>query len=226
MGKIFSYSNIDLVENLGFKNIKISSFDCASTGLLNEIVKRSFDSIIISTGATFNREIKQASEILINSEKEFSMLHCVSIYPTPVDQAHLSRMNYLKRFSKKVGLSDHSNPEKNGNIIPAVALYLGAEIIEKHFTILEKDKTKDGPVSANPSQLEEIVKMAKMPRNELKQFIENNVDDYRILLGMENRDLSDGELLNRDYYQGRFATKRNNGEYHFNWDCYEKRSSK
>ena len=46
-----------------------------------------------------------------------------------------------------------------------------------------------------------------MPRNELKQFIENNVDDYRILLGMENRDLSDGELLNRDYYQGRFATK-------------------
>ena len=102
MTTIFSYSNIDLVENLGFKNIKISSFDCASTGLLNEIVKRSFDSIIISTGATFNREIKQASEILINFEKEFSMLHCVSIYPTPVDQAHLSRMNYLKRFSKKL----------------------------------------------------------------------------------------------------------------------------
>ena len=37
MTTIFSYSNIDLVENLGLKNVKISSFDCASTGLLNEV---------------------------------------------------------------------------------------------------------------------------------------------------------------------------------------------
>ncbi len=218
MTTIFSYSNIDLVEKLGFKKVKISSFDCASTGLLKEIVKRSFESIIISTGATFNREINQASQILKDSGKEYSMLHCVSIYPTPIEHAHLSRMNYLKKFSKKVGLSDHSNPEESGNIIPAAAIYLGAELIEKHFTILPKDKTKDGPVSVNPLQLKEIVSMKNMPNKELKNIIDLKIKDHEVILGMENRDLSDIELLNRDYYQGRFASKKNNGDYHFNWD--------
>ena len=218
MTTIFSYSNIDLVENLGFKKIKVSSFDCASTKLLKEITSRSFDSIVLSTGATFNREIEKASEILINSGKQYSMLHCVSIYPTPIEQAHLSRMKYLKRFSKTVGLSDHSNPEQNANIIPAVAIYLGAEIIEKHFTILPKDQTKDGPVSANPKQLKELVDLKKLTKNELKKFIDENVNDINVLMGMENRDLSDMELLNRDYYQGRFASKNKSGEYKFNWD--------
>ena len=61
-----------------------------------------------------------------------------------------------------MGLSDHSNPEINKNIVPAVGLYLGVELIEKHFTILNKDKTKDGPVSANPDQLRELVNLSKL----------------------------------------------------------------
>ena len=145
------------------------------------------------------------------------LLHCVSIYPTGIEDANLSRLNYLKRISKNVGLSDHSNPEISKNLIPAVGLYVGVDLIEKHFTILGKDKTKDGPVSANPAQLKELTNLAKGNEKKLKEYIDELVDDIDILLGMENRDMTATELLNRDYYQGRFASKNKEGNYVFNW---------
>ena len=48
--------------------------------------------------------------------------------------------------------------------------------------------------------------------------LEKDISDYKILLGSENRDMTDVALLNRDYYQGRFASKDKDGNYIFNWD--------
>lgn len=217
MTTIFSLSKVNMVEKLGFKMIKISSFDCASHRLIEDISKKNFDHIIVSTGATFNAEIKKTSSILKNTQKKYTMLHCVSIYPTTLENANLLRINYLKKINPNVGLSDHSNPDIYKNIIPAMGMYLGTELIEKHFTILDKDKTKDGPVSANPKQLEELVNLTKLDKKKLMEYVEENTTDYKILLGQENRDMTSTELLNRDYYQGRFASKDSNGNYVYNW---------
>ncbi len=214
---IFSLGKIEMV-NKYFKEVKISSFDCASHKLIKEISNKNFDHIIVSTGATFNREIKKTSEILKSANKSFSLLHCVSIYPTPIEYANITRINYLKNFSSNVGVSDHSNPEINKNIVAAVSFYLGIDVLEKHFTILGKDKTKDGPVSANLGQLKEIVELSKSNKESIKNYIDDNISDYKILLGSENRDMTDVELLNRDYYQGRFASKDKDGNYIFNWE--------
>tara|TARA_B100000787_G_C16170503_1_gene286236 strand:- start:288 stop:1241 length:954 start_codon:yes stop_codon:yes gene_type:complete len=213
---VFSLGKIEMVNKL-FNEVKISSFDCASHKLITEISKKNFDHIIVSTGATFNREIKKTCEILNKANKKFTLLHCVSIYPTPIESANINRVNFLKKFNNRVGISDHSNPEINKNLIPAVAFFLGVDCIEKHFTILDKDKTKDGPVSANPNQLKEIVNLSKSSKEDIKKYIDDNISDYKILLGSENRDMTDVELLNRDYYQGRFATKDKNDKYFFNW---------
>jgi len=214
---IFSLGKINMVSKY-FNEVKISSFDCASHKLIDEVSKKNFEHIIVSTGATFNREIKKTSEILKKANKSFSLLHCVSIYPTPVEQAHISRINYLRRFSSNIGVSDHSNPEINKSIIAAVSFYLGIDVLEKHFTILDKDKTKDGPVSANLKQMREIVNLSNSNKDEIKAYIDENISDYKVLLGSENRDMTDIELLNRDYYQGRFASKNKKGEYIFNWE--------
>ena len=56
-----------------------------------------------------------------------------------------------------------------------------------------------------------------MSRLDLKKYIDENIKDYRTLLGLDNRDLSDEELLNRDYYQGRFVTKKEQ-KHIFNWE--------
>ncbi len=217
MTTIFTLSKIDMVEKLGFKSVKIASFDCASHRLIEEISKRNFDQILVSTGATFNREIKKTARILKSANKKYVLLHCVSIYPTGIEDANLSRIDYLRSMSNNVGLSDHSNPEVSKNLIPATGLYLGVDFIEKHFTILPKDKTKDGPVSANPAQLKELTQLAKLDKDGLRDYIDRNTDDYNILLGLKNRDMTEVELLNRDYYQGRFASKDSNGNHIFNW---------
>lgn len=214
---IFSLGRIEMV-NKYFKEVKISSFDCASHRLIKEISSKNFDHVIVSTGATFNREIQKTSEILKKANKSFSLLHCVSIYPTPIEFANIRRINFLKNFSSSIGVSDHSNPEINKNIVAAVSFYLGIDVLEKHFTILGKDKTKDGPVSANPEQLKEIVELSKSNKENIKNYIDENIPNYEILLGSENRDMTDIELLNRDYYQGRFASKDKDGNYIFNWD--------
>ncbi len=217
MTTIFSLSKIEMIEKLGFQTIKVASFDCASHRLIEEVSKRNFKHIVVSTGATFNREIKETANILKKSNKSHTLLHCVSIYPTGIEDANLSRIHYLRKIAKSVGLSDHSNPDIHKNIIPAVGMYLGVDLIEKHFTILDKDKTKDGPVSANPEQLKELVNLSKLNKQKLMDYIEENTDDYKILLGQENRDMTTTELLNRDYYQGRFASKDSKGNYVFNW---------
>lgn len=215
---IFSLSKIKMISDLKFETVKVASFDCASHRLIEEITKFDFKHIIVSTGATYNREIKETASILRESKKKFTLLHCISIYPTPLEEGHLERINYLKNFSNSVGLSDHSNPEINDNILSAMAITYKIDFIEKHFTILDKNKSKDGPVSVNPSQLRELSNLTKFSKNQLMNYIKDKKTNYEILKGMANRDLSDLELLNRDYYQGRFASKNNKNKIVFNWD--------
>ncbi len=217
MTTLFTRSKIPLVKKMNLDILKIASFDCASHQLIDDLKFTEINEFVISTGATFDSEIIKTAEIMKNNNLKFSFLHCVSIYPTPLNQAHLNRINFLKKLTPEVGLSDHTNPsiDKFKNI--AVGLSMGANIIEKHFTILPKDKTKDGPVSANPDELKNISQLCKMNRSEVNEYIENHVPEKSIMLGDEIRNLSDIELLNRDYYQGRFASKIND-EIIFNWD--------
>tara|TARA_B100000886_G_scaffold22156_1_gene14089 strand:- start:8041 stop:9006 length:966 start_codon:yes stop_codon:yes gene_type:complete len=215
---IFSLSKIKMISELKFETVKIASFDCASHRLIKEITKFDFNHIIVSTGATYDREIEETASILRESKKKFTLLHCISIYPTPLEEGHLERINYLRNFSKSVGLSDHSNPEINDNILSAMAMTYKIDFIEKHFTILDKNKSKDGPVSVNPSQLKELSNLTKLSKNQLTDYVKNKIPNYEILRGMANRDLSDLELLNRDYYQGRFASKNNKNKIVYNWD--------
>lgn len=220
MTTIFTRNKIDLIRKMKLETLKVSSFDCASLQLIDELKSLNLSNLIVSTGATFDREIRKTAELLKKNKVNFSLLHCISIYPTPLEEANLLRLNFLKKFTNSVGISDHSNPKKDHFKIIAAALNMGAQIVEKHFTILAKDKTKDGPVSANPSELKEISNLCKYEKKDLEQYIQNNVPEYEKLLGLEQRELSETELLNRDYYQGRFASKVN-GETIFNWDKRE-----
>ena len=176
-----------------------------------------FDEFIISTGGTYDREIEKTAEIMKKNNLKFSFLHCISIYPTTIEVANLNRINYLKNFTKNVGISDHSNPEIYKYKIIAGSLLLGADIVEKHFTILPKDKTKDGIVSANPDQLKDISKLCKLNKTDIEDYVKENVSEIEEMKGNSKRELSNEELANRDYYQGRFASKID-GKVIFNWD--------
>ena len=96
------------------------------------------------------KEIYEAVKIL--KKNQLKLLHCVSLYPTKIKDANLSRMVALKKYCKNVGFSDHTI----GISASIKAINLGASVIEKHFTY---NNSADGPdhiLSANFTQLKNI----------------------------------------------------------------------
>ncbi len=212
----FSRQDVDEIKNLGFNTVKIASYDCGSFQLLRDI-KKKFKKIIVSTGATYDDEIQKASIIL--KGKDFAFLHCVTIYPTPLKKINLDRINFLKKYSKKVGFSDHSlGYTKNRNLASMAAIYMGAEYIERHITIMDKEKTKDGKVSIKPEDIKTIKEFSKLNKKKQFSYLKKHFDiNLNQLKGKKLRELSEEEILNRDYYRGRFVSKIKKREV-FNWE--------
>jgi len=217
MTTAFTLTGAREVKDMGYEAIKIASYDCASYPLLRE-VKKYWNTIYVSTGATYDSEIEKAVEVLNGTD--FTLLHCLTIYPTPMELLNLKRMNYLRRFTGQVGYSDHSLVETTDLWASKIAIALGATCIERHFTVLEKDQSKDGPVSIKPYQLKELNEFAKLTRFEQMEIINKEYPQWQITLGVPARKLSHAEELNRDYFRGRFANKVN-GNIMYNWEEYE-----
>ena len=83
---------------------------------------------------------------------------------------------------------------------------------------MQSKKTKDGPVSISPKQLKELKKFSKLSNIDQQEYLDNVYPHYMETLGNKNRKLSNEELLNRDYYRGRFANITENGEIFYNWE--------
>lgn len=211
---IFTRQRIPFISKLDMKSVKIASYDCGSLPLIRE-VKEHFEHLYISTGATFDEEIEKTAMEL--KDHEFTFLHCVTIYPTPLNVLNLKRMNDLRNLTPSVGFSDHSLITRDGLNASIIALALGADVVERHFTILKPEETKDGPISINPQQLKELVEFSRLDTEEIMEYIKRKIPNWEIALGQEKRELTHEELLNRDYYKGRFASKVN-GNVIYNWE--------
>ena len=220
MTTIFSRNRIDLIKKMNLDLLKLSSFDCSSHQMISEIISKMKSKLIISTGAAYDREIKQTANIMKAAKKKFILLHCISIYPTTPSVASLSRIKFLKSLTPEVGFSDHSNPDIYSYDLSAIAKTLGATWFERHFTILKKNETKDGVVSVNPKQLLELRKILNKPNKEINKIMKKKYEKNKFyeIIGYPNRELTDEEVLNRDYYKGRFISKTNSKKIVYNWD--------
>ncbi|MBI4508423.1 MAG: N-acetylneuraminate synthase family protein [Deltaproteobacteria bacterium] len=214
MTTIFTRSAAREVKDLGYEAVKIASYDCGSPPLLRDAA-RWWSTVVVSTGATFEEEVAVAARELAGKRAVF--LHCVTRYPNPLDSCHLRRMNWLRRYSPEVGWSDHTSVSKLGIQASQIALALGADWIERHFTILPEDKTKDGPVSISPAQLAQLRSFASLSRRERMRIVADSIPGWAVALGDARRPLSHEEFLNRDYYRGRFAS-RVGGRTVYNWE--------
>jgi N,N'-diacetyllegionaminate synthase len=200
MTTVFATHRLENVKNIGFEWLKIASYDCGSIHLL-EKAKELFPNIIVSTGASYDSEIERCVSILGPALN--GLLHAVTIYPTPLEEMNLARMIWLRKFTPLIGFSDHSRPADTGLTGSKCAILQGAKWVERHFTVLCRDETRDGPVSINPVELKELVDFAQTPceNEELRR-------ESAIVMGQASRDLSIVELSNRDYYRGRFGEVR------------------
>ena len=211
---VFAFSRIKFIASLDWEEIKVASYDCASIPFIKEL-KKYFSHLYISTGATFDEELEKTAETL--KDHPFTLMHCVTIYPTPLEEIHLRRINWLRQFTNSVGFSDHTLVKRDGLKASLAAIFYGADVIERHFTILDRSQTKDGPISINPNELKELVEFSKLKKDEQRKYIEKNIKEIDMMLGKETRELSEEELLNRDYYRGRFASKIDS-RIRYNWE--------
>ena len=216
---VFARHRIPAVGALAWpgKWVKVPSYDCASWPLLRELAEH-FDHFIISTGATYDEEIEKTTALMQELDKDFAFLHCVTSYPNTLPMCNFSRMEWLRQFTPKVGWSDHTKIEDNDIIAAKAAIYLGADYVERHFTILGAGETKDGPVSMTPELLKELVAFRALSKDAQKMHLDEKRPDWEVMLGTPTREMTDVELLNRDYYRGRFASPDGSGGWIYNWE--------
>lgn len=146
---------LELLSRVNVDAVKIASRDVTNIPLL-EALGDLPHRIIVSTGMCTLDELKHAVKVLLKREKRIDILHCLSQYPANYAHINLRSISFLKKeFPHHViGYSDHSI----GIVVPAVAVGLGAEIIEKHITLNHKMKGSDHSASLEPDGLWRVVR--------------------------------------------------------------------
>lgn len=159
-------------------------------------------------------------------KERVTILQCTTEYPTPVEDLNLNTILTLKKeFGTKVGLSDHSR----GILAPALAVALGAEVIEKHFTL---DKEMEGPdhqASLNPIELGEMVKAIRFTEmalgNSDKQISHSEFKNIAIARKslVANKGIQKGEIFDYDNLTIKRPGTGINPMYY--WDYIDKKSN-
>lgn len=152
-----------LLHDIQVNVIKIASGELTNLELIKYIAK-SKTPMIISTGMSKIDEIESVVKIVKKESCPFMLLHTTSSYPTPPNEANLFTISFLnKKFGVPVGFSDHTL----GIDACLAAIPLGACLIEKHFTLNKNFEGPDQKLSANESELKELVLKAKL----IKKFL-------------------------------------------------------
>ena len=181
--------------------VKIGSGEVTNTPYLRTIASYQ-KPVILSTGMSTLAQVAEAYDTLLNAgAPSVSLLHCTTNYPCPYNEVNLRAMQTLKdAFKCQVGYSDHTM----GTEISVAAVAMGAEIIEKHFTL---DRTMEGPdhrASLEPRELKVMVQQIRHIESALgdgikrpnKSEAENAKAVQKSILA--KRPIKKGELLTAD----------------------------
>jgi N,N'-diacetyllegionaminate synthase len=157
----FDEKSADFLDKLGVPAFKIASGDLTHLKLIRHIAKKN-KPIFLSTGASTWEMIDEAVDSITSlTNAPLSLLHCVAAYPAPDNETNLSLIKTLQvRYNKTVGFSDHSI----GIDVSLAAIALGAQIIEKHFTIDRSLPGGDNDISILPDELKQMIESANRIR--------------------------------------------------------------
>lgn len=161
----FFSTGFDLESLTFLKTLKMGLWKIPSGEITNlpylEFIGKCNEPVILSTGMCTLEEVEAAIKVLVQAGTEKSkinVLHCNTDYPTRYEDVHLNAMSTMRtRLGTNVGYSDHTA----GVEVSVAAVALGANIIEKHFTL---DKDLSGPdhkASLNPKELKLLVEQIR-----------------------------------------------------------------
>ena len=235
----FDHESVDFLENLGVNLYKIASMDIVNIPLIRHVAKTG-KPIIISTGMSTLGQIEEAVEaVRQEGNHNLMLLHCNSSYPATPDEMNLRViLNLQQLFDIPVGLSDHSF----GLFASHTAIAIGANLIERHFTL---DRTFEGPdhiLSSEPDEFAVLVQIAKRVPTVLGDGIKRIQPDEYDTLNTQRKslyaacDIKTGQTIKKemvaikgpgggllpkylDIVVGRVATKDIEEDYPITWEA-------
>lgn len=152
---VFSIDTLNIIQEWDLPAYKIASFEITDIPLVTEVAKKG-KPVIISTGMASPLEITHA--VRVCDIKNIVLMHCISAYPTKIQDTNLWKINYLRRVYKcPIGFSDHTRSLFTGGL----AVANGAVILEKHLQIGTIKQTEDESFSLFPTEFEYYVEHAR-----------------------------------------------------------------
>lgn len=199
----FDLESIDFLHSLGLQLWKIPSGEITNYPFIKKIA--SFhEPVIMSTGMCDEQDIQATIEVLLKNglkKEQITILHCNTQYPTPMQDVNLRAMLTIKQdYGTKVGYSDHTQ----GVEVPIAAVALGAEVIEKHFTLDRNMQGPDHKASLEPQELKAMVKAIRNIEQALGTGIKQVSDSERANIAVARKSIvaklfiKKGELLTED----------------------------
>ena len=197
----FDFESVDFLESLGVDLYKIASMDLVNLPLI-EYVAKTQKPIILSTGMANLGMIEDSLQVIANTgNKNVAILHCNSTYPAEASDMNIQAIKTLKQcFKIPVGLSDHTF----GLLVSTVALSIGAEIIERHFTL---SRTLEGPdhiLSSEPEEMKRLVDTSRIIKDILGDGVKRIKPSEYDTLNFQQKslyaleDISRNQVITRD----------------------------
>lgn len=150
------FDDADLLDGMGVKVYKIGSDDLTNLPFIRYVAGKGLP-VIMSTGMGTMAEVAKAVDAVRGTgNQQLILLQCVSNYPIKdLSTVNLRAMESMKRaFGVPVGFSDHTESLS----MPVAAVALGANVIERHFTISKTLPISDAAFSADPRELATIIR--------------------------------------------------------------------
>lgn len=210
--------SLDFLCELGIPFIKLGSGDINNVPYLRYVAGKGIP-VILSTGMSSMKNVIFAYDTLKKAGAgDITVLHCTTNYPCPMNEVNLRSMITIKDTLKcRVGYSDHTM----GTEVPVAAVALGAEVIEKHFTLDRNMEGPDHPASLEPHELKEMVRQIRNIEtalgNGIKEPNESEREISSVVLKkiLAKKKIRKGEILSADNLTIKRAESGISAEY---WD--------
>jgi N-acetylneuraminate synthase len=146
----FSVEALERLERIGVARHKIPSGEVTNLELVRAAAATG-KPVLLSSGMSSWAELDVAVEA---AGDHVTVFQCTSAYPTPPERVGLNLLAELReRYGRPVGLSDHTR----GSFACYAAVALGADALEKHFTLSQELYGPDAALALEPDALEDLV---------------------------------------------------------------------
>ena len=194
----FDEASVNKIVELDFDLLKIASCSAADWPLLEKASESGLP-MVVSTGGLRIDKVDKLVSFLQHAGNDFSLMHCVGIYPTPPELCNLSDIKHFQdRYPNvsSIGWSTHEDP--NNTYIAKMAVALGASMFERHVG-LETNEHKLNAYSSDPERVYEWLESIQTARKVLGVPGRVNVDESEI---KSLEALARGVFFKRDFKKG------------------------